>query len=137
MTAIAASTAHHHATARRQRVMAPRAERALTRGGPGVWLGSTIMTETSSADHRDRVETTVRSFVARRLFVSPEEVPMDGSFVDSGFDSLDHIDLLMAVEEEFGVSFTERDTQDLRTGAQLVELIIHALDGGAGRPSAN
>ncbi len=58
------------------------------------------------------------------------------SFVDDlGFDSLDSVELAMAVEDEFGIGITDSDEAELFTVRDYVNLLVDrmALGSGAGR----
>ena len=61
-------------------------------------------------------ESKVREIIINELGVEPEKVTDDASFVeDLGADSLDTVELVMAVEEEFGVDIPDEDAETLRT----------------------
>ena len=50
------------------------------------------------------IEEKVRAIIAEQLGVKPEEVTPQASFIDDlGADSLDTVELVMALEEEFGI----------------------------------
>lgn len=60
------------------------------------------------------VEEKVKAIIVDQLGVSEEEVKMDSSFVeDLGADSLDLTELIMAMEEEFGIEIDDDDAQKL------------------------
>ena len=59
------------------------------------------------------------------LAVSPEQVTMEAKFGDDlDADSLDLVELVMKVEEEFDVSVDESELEDISTVGQAYELII-------------
>ena len=58
------------------------------------------------------VEEKVKKIIVDQLGVSADEVTMDASFVeDLGADSLDLTELIMAMEEEFGIEIGDEDAQ--------------------------
>jgi acyl carrier protein len=60
------------------------------------------------------VEEKVKAIIVDQLGVSEEEVKLDSSFVeDLGADSLDLTELIMAMEEEFGIEIDDDDAQKL------------------------
>ena len=60
----------------------------------------------------ENIEERVKEIIADRLGVDPEEVTPDASFVeDLGADSLDTVELVMALEEEFGVEIPDEDAE--------------------------
>ena len=59
-------------------------------------------------------EAKVKQIIIEQLGVSEEEVKNDASFVeDLGADSLDLTELIMAMEEEFGVEIDDDDAQKI------------------------
>ena len=60
------------------------------------------------------VEAKVQKIIMDQLGVSAEEVKSDASFVeDLGADSLDLTELIMAMEEEFGIEIDDDEAQKL------------------------
>ena len=45
------------------------------------------------------------------------------SFEDMGADSLDHVEIIMAIEAEFGVNITDRDAEAIKTVQQAVDYL--------------
>ena len=70
------------------------------------------------------IEDKVKKIIAEKLSVDLEEVVPDASFVDDlGADSLDVVELVMALEEEFGLEISDEDAEKLRTVQQAIEYI--------------
>ena len=68
------------------------------------------------------VEEKVRHIIVEQLGVDEDEVKPDASFVDDlGADSLDVVELVMALEEEFGLEISDEDAEKLST-------VKHAMD---------
>jgi len=66
----------------------------------------------------------VKKVVVDRLKVSDDEVTETASFVDDlGADSLDVVDLVMGLEEEFGVEIPDEDAEKIQTVEQAVKYI--------------
>ncbi len=62
------------------------------------------------------VQPKVREVIADQLGVDPERVKVEASFIDDlGADSLDIVELVMAVEEEFGIEIPDEDAEKLKT----------------------
>ena len=60
------------------------------------------------------VEAKVKKIIAEQLGVSEDEVAPEASFVDDlGADSLDLTELIMAMEEEFGIEIADEAAQKL------------------------
>lgn len=77
----------------------------------------------------------IQKIVVDYLGVDPEKVTLDADFVaDFGADSLDEIELLMAVEEEFDVYVAEGELEKVKTVSDAVSLIdgmLADLEGAA------
>lgn len=62
------------------------------------------------------VQPKVRDIIVEQLGVDPERVKPEASFIDDlGADSLDIVELVMAMEEEFDMEIPDEDAEKLRT----------------------
>jgi len=76
------------------------------------------------------VEEKVKKIICDQLDVSEEDVVPEASFVDDlGADSLDQVELIMAMEEEFGISIPDEDAEKIVTVQDAVSYIENALEG--------
>ncbi len=70
------------------------------------------------------VEEKVKHIIVEQLGVDAEEVKPEASFVDDlGADSLDVVELVMALEEEFGLEISDEDAEKLASVQQAVQYI--------------
>ncbi len=70
------------------------------------------------------VEQKVIDIIVEQLKVSPEEVTLEASFIeDLGADSLDLVELIMAMEEEFGLEISDEDAEKIQTVQDAVNYI--------------
>jgi acyl carrier protein len=70
------------------------------------------------------VESKVKSIIAERLGVEEAEITPDASFVDDlGADSLDTVELVMALEEEFSIEISDEDAEKITTVKDAVKYI--------------
>ncbi|MFW5723443.1 MAG: acyl carrier protein [Halochromatium sp.] len=70
------------------------------------------------------VEERVRKIVVKQLGVKEEEVTMDASFVDDlGADSLDTVELVMALEEEFETEIPDEDAEKITKVKEAVDYV--------------
>ena len=70
------------------------------------------------------VEERVKHIIVEQLGVDEGEVKAQASFVDDlGADSLDVVELVMALEEEFGLEISDEDAEKLSTVGQSIEYI--------------
>lgn len=72
----------------------------------------------------ENVEPRVKKIVAEQLGVNEAEVKTDSSFVDDlGADSLDTVELVMALEEEFNCEIPDEEAEKITTVQQAVDYI--------------
>ena len=70
------------------------------------------------------IEERVRKIVCEQLGKSHEEVNNDSSFVDDlGADSLDTVELVMALEEEFDLEIADEEAEQISTVQEAVNYI--------------
>ncbi|MBU0594938.1 MAG: acyl carrier protein [Sulfurimicrobium sp.] len=70
------------------------------------------------------IEQRVKKIVAEQLGVNEAEVKIDSSFVDDlGADSLDTVELVMALEEEFDCEIPDEEAEKITTVKQAVDYI--------------
>jgi len=76
------------------------------------------------------IEERVQKIVVEQLGVSDSEVTKDASFVDDlGADSLDTVELVMALEEEFDCEIADDAAEKITTVQQAVDY-IQSVDAG-------
>jgi acyl carrier protein len=74
------------------------------------------------------VEQRVIDITVEQLKVSPEEVTLEASFIeDLGADSLDLVELIMAMEEEFGLEISDEDAEKIQTVQDAVNYITEHM----------
>ncbi len=67
----------------------------------------------------------VKTVIVDQLGISEDEVTMEASFTDDlGADSLDTVELVMALEEEFNTEIADEDAEKLVTVQKTVEYIL-------------
>jgi acyl carrier protein len=70
------------------------------------------------------VEEQVRGIIAEQLGLKADEIKNDASFVDDlGADSLDTVELVMALEEEFETEIPDDDAEKITTVQQAIDYI--------------
>jgi len=70
------------------------------------------------------IESKVKSIIAEQLGVKPEEVTAQASFIDDlGADSLDTVELIMALEEEFNIEIPDEDAEKMACVGDAVKYI--------------
>jgi acyl carrier protein len=70
------------------------------------------------------VEDQVRGIIAEQLGLKADEIKNDASFVDDlGADSLDTVELVMALEEEFETEIPDEEAETITTVQQAIDYI--------------
>jgi acyl carrier protein len=70
----------------------------------------------------------VKKIICEQLDVPEDNIVLSASFVDDlGADSLDQVELIMAMEEEFNVSIPDEDAEKIATVQDAVDYITKAL----------
>ena len=70
------------------------------------------------------IEERVKKIIAEQLGVNENEITNESSFVDDlGADSLDTVELVMALEEEFGTEIPDEDAEKITTIQQAIDYI--------------
>jgi acyl carrier protein len=70
------------------------------------------------------VEEKVKEIIVEQLGVDPAQVKPEASFVnDLGADSLDTVELVMALEEEFNLEIPDEEAEKISTVGQTIEYI--------------
>lgn len=66
----------------------------------------------------------IKNLIAEQLYIDASEINEDSKFVDDlGADSLDIVQMLIAMEKEFGVSFEDEEIAEIKTVRDAVSLI--------------
>lgn len=70
------------------------------------------------------VEERIKKIIAEKLSVEPDEVTPRSSFVDDlGADSLDLVELIMAMEEAFDIEISDEEAEKLQTVQDAINYI--------------
>ena len=73
---------------------------------------------------RDKAVEEVRAILVEQLGVDPAEVTEESSFQeDLNADSLDLVELIMSLEEEFGMEISDEDAEKIQKVSDAVEFI--------------
>ena len=70
------------------------------------------------------VEEKVKNIIVEQLGVEPDQVKPEAQFVnDLGADSLDTVELIMALEEEYDIEIPDEDAEKFQTVEDLVKYV--------------
>ena len=74
---------------------------------------------------KEEILAKVRGVISEKLNVGEDQVTSDAKFVeDLGADSLDQVELIMALEDEFGLKIPEEEAEQLSTVGAAVDFIL-------------
>ena len=66
----------------------------------------------------------IRDVISEKIGIDKEKITMESSFVgDLNIDSISMIDLIMELEDEYGIEFDEDDADNIKTIADVIEYI--------------
>jgi acyl carrier protein len=70
------------------------------------------------------IEQRVKEIIVEQLGVNPDQVTPDAKFIeDLGADSLDTVELVMALEEEFGQEIPDEEAEKLQSVGDVIKYI--------------
>ncbi len=70
------------------------------------------------------VEEKVKEIISEQLGVKKEEIKPESSFIDDlGADSLDTVEVVMALEEEFGIEIPDEDAEKITKVGEAIKYI--------------
>jgi len=78
-------------------------------------------------------EEKIKDIIAEQLGVKKEEIKPESSFVDDlGADSLDTVELVMALEEEFGIEIPDEDAEKMTSVGEAIRYIDEKIKAKEG-----
>tara|TARA_B100000586_G_C19812109_1_gene302613 strand:- start:57 stop:302 length:246 start_codon:yes stop_codon:yes gene_type:complete len=76
-----------------------------------------------------KIEDRIGKIIAEQLGVKPEQITPEAKFIeDLGADSLDTVELVMALEEEFGNEIPDEDAEKLVSVGDVIRFIEESQD---------
>jgi acyl carrier protein len=90
----------------------------------GTWHRHTQKPETEKPMAEKTIEQKVKDIIVEQLGVNADQVTQDAKFIeDLGADSLDTVELVMALEEEFGQEIPDEEAEKLQSVGDVVKFI--------------
>ena len=72
---------------------------------------------------RDQIETKLRAIIAKQLRIEPDTITPAATLTSMGADSLDVVELIMHVEDEFGIEITDTAAEKMHTLGDVIEYV--------------
>jgi acyl carrier protein len=77
---------------------------------------------------REELLKKIKSIVSDKLSISEEQITEEASFLDDlGADSLDTVELVMALEDEFNMDIPDEEAEKLNTVGKAIDYILTTL----------
>lgn len=73
------------------------------------------------------IEARIKKIVAEQLCVEDAEVTNDKTFEALGGDSLDHVELVMALEDEFGIEIPDAEWDQIKSVQAAIDRVAKVL----------
>jgi acyl carrier protein len=81
---------------------------------------------------REELLKKVKAIVADKLSISEDQVTEEASFIDDlGADSLDTVELVMALEDEFDLDIPDEEAEKMTTVGKAMDYVLSRLPGKA------
>lgn len=74
-------------------------------------------------------EEKVIEIITREQHIEPGKVTLDSTFAELGIDSLDGVNILFALEEEFKIDIPDAVAQNMKNVRQVVDGLTRVLEG--------
>ena len=84
----------------------------------------------------DDLSTRVISVIAATQHIPVEKITPESTFQELGIDSLDGINILFALENEFNINIPDDQAQNIRAVRDAIEGVRKLLEGGGPEPVA-
>jgi acyl carrier protein len=84
----------------------------------------------------EELTARVRTVIATTQHLPQEKITADSTFQELGFDSLDGINILFAVESEFNIDIPDEAAQNLRSVRDVIDGLAKLLEGKQGNQAA-
>ncbi len=71
----------------------------------------------------------VIAIIAREQHIDPAKITADSKFAELGIDSLDGVNILFALEEEFKIDIPDTVAQNMKSVRQVIDSLTRVLEG--------
>merc|ERR1712026_360124 len=110
----------------------PKLENLTSKSGPQSYIQQRYYAAASKTDVESRVLAVCKAFDK----ITADKISLDSHFInDLGLDSLDHVEVIMAVEDEFGFEVPDEHAEKLVTPALIAKYVVESSQGGGVKPN--
>lgn len=75
------------------------------------------------------IESRLKKIITEQLMVEESEITEDASFVETlGADSLDTVEMIMEIEDEFGIEIPDEDAESLQTVGEALAYVKEKIN---------
>lgn len=78
--------------------------------------------------NREELREKALQVISEEVSVAPKEIPLDRTFEELGFDSMDAVHVMFALEDELDVSLTDEEAATVSNLRSLLDLFARKLD---------
>jgi acyl carrier protein len=72
---------------------------------------------------REQIEATLRDIIAQQLHIEPDTIVLSATLTSMGADSLDVVEVIMKVEDHFGIEITDTAAENMHTLGDVVDYV--------------
>ncbi|MCY4657964.1 MAG: acyl carrier protein [Gammaproteobacteria bacterium] len=77
----------------------------------------------------ENIDQRIKNLVAKQLKIDIDTIKDESSFEDDlGADSLDRVELIMAIEDEFGIAIVDEDAEEITTVKDAISYVEGAIE---------
>ncbi|WP_297790227.1 acyl carrier protein [uncultured Anaerococcus sp.] len=69
------------------------------------------------------IRERLKELAVENLDINPDEIDLDGKISDLDIDSIDLVDFIMVIEDEFDIEFSDEELDEIETLSDIVSLI--------------
>lgn len=69
------------------------------------------------------IRERLKELAVENLDINPDEIDLDGKISDLDIDSIDLVDFIMVIEDEFDIEFSDEELDEIDTLSDIVSLI--------------
>merc|ERR1712050_258031 len=110
----------------------PKLENLTSKSGTQSYIQQRFYAAASKTDVESRVLAVCKAFDK----ITADKISLESHFInDLGLDSLGHVEVIMAVEDEFGFEIPDEHAEKLLTPGKIAQYVVESSQGGGVKPN--